>query len=233
MAAQEEQDGISPSPIDLTTLQNVKDWLKLQPPTSNDDDLIQACITAVSSYILWRTGQGDQSGDLSQSPFAAVCNFNDTYDGSGTLRQFLHNRPIVNVSAVTIDGVAVPASSGPMVAGFVVDGTRKSISLRPGIGSAGFGWTAWQAGTYRATGRWPRFNEGIQNVNIQYSAGYAQTPFDLELAAKRIVALNYQRRDWIGEMSRSMGLGAGTVRLTTWELDPQDERILDYYTRTL
>lgn len=231
MAAPEEQTGLNASPIDLTTLQNVKDWVRLT--SANDDELIQSCITAVSAYILWRTGQGDQSGDLSQSPLAQVCNFTDIYDGSGTYRLFLHNRPIVNVSAVVVDGFSVPASSGSAVAGFVIDGTRKSIALRPGLGSSNFGWTNWQAGPYRAYTRWPRFTEGIQNVSVQYSAGYAQTPFDLELAAKRIVALNYKRRDWTGELSRSMGIGAGSVRLSATEIDPQDEGIILAYTRTL
>lgn len=228
-----QQQNLQPSPVDLTTLQNVKDWLKLSVTT--DDQILQACITAASLYILQKTGTGDQNGDLQQSPLASVCYFSEWYDGSGTTRLFLRNRPIVSIVGITINGFAVPLSTGFAVAGYVVDGSAKSISLRQGLLGWGGSWglTAWQAGSYRSFGRGPRFWQGNQNINVQYNAGFNTTPFDLELAVKRIVAMNYKRRDWVGELSRSMGLGAGSMRFSSWIMDPQDEDIILAYTRTL
>lgn len=225
-----QEQNLSPSPLDLTTLQNVKDWLHLN--SVNDDQMIQACITAFSIYVLWRTGTGDQNGDLQQSPFTQVCSFSEWYDGAGTTRLYLRNRPIASVTLVTIDGVTIPRSTGPTVLGWVVDGRAKSIALRTGSGSApSLPFTAWQSGPYRAFNRLA-FNVGIQNVNVQYSAGYAQVPFDLELAAKRIVAKAYKMKDWIGEENRAMGLNAGSQRFN-WEMSKDDEYILANYSRTV
>src|SRR6266849_2421831 len=123
------------SSLDLTTVDLVKSWLTGfgSAASSGDDALIQSCITAWGYEFLHRTGQGDQNGDLLQSPFTQVCNFNETYDGSGTYRLFLKNRPIVNVSALTINGINITPSGRVGVSGYVVDGTAKSIALRQGV----------------------------------------------------------------------------------------------------
>lgn len=221
----------SPSPLDLTTVADVKTYLSIT--ASTDDGLIQGLITSWGYDFLLRTGLGDQSGDFAQSPFTAVCNFDEFYDGTGTYRLFLHNRPIVNVTAVLIDGISLAPSPGFAVQGYVIDGTRKSISVRPGL--LGWGnqlWNSWQAGAYHAFGRLG-FARGIQNVEVQYSAGYSTVPFDIQRCAYTVVGQNYKRRSWIDEQSRSMAGGGGTIRYRDWDIPPDCQRIVDRYTRTL
>ena len=222
--------------LDLTTVDQVKSWIPgLAAAGSADDAIIQACITAWGFEFLNRTGLGNQNGDLLQSPFCGVCNFSETYDGTGTYRLFVRNRPVKNVSALIINGIQVAQSSGFSVQGWVIDGTGKSISLRPGLLGWGgsFPQTAWQSGAYRAFGGGMRFFEGIQNIYLQYSAGYNNTPADVVQCANKVVAQNYRRRSWVDEASRAMSGGAGTIRYRDWDLPSECQYVVDRYTRTL
>ena len=226
------------SVLDLTTLDQVKAYLPGLTPgvATADDALIQSLITSWGYEFLSRTGQGDQSGDYQQSPFTAVGTFNETYDGKGTYRLFVKNRPIVNVTSVIINGVSIMQSGAVGVGGYVVDGTGKSIALRQGV----IGWgspspTSWnyQSGPFAALGVGLKFWVGIQNVNVQYSAGYAFTPSDITLCANLVVTQNYKRRNWIDEASRAMAAGGGTVRYRDWDIPPEAERVVERYSRTL
>ncbi len=222
--------------LDLTTVDQVKSWIPgLAAAGSADDAIIQACITAWGFEFLNRTGLGNQNGDLLQSPFCGVCNFSETYDGTGTHRLFVRNRPVKNVSALIINGIQVAQSSGFSVQGWVIDGNGKSISLRPGLLGWGgsFPQTAWQSGAYRAFSGGMRFFEGIQNINLQYSAGYNNTPADVVQCANKVVHLNYKKRSWIGEESRALAGGGGTVRYNMFDVPPECQLIIDRYTRTL
>jgi hypothetical protein len=232
------------SALDLTTVEQVKNWipgmvaLGTTSPAltgTGDDAVIQACITAWGFEFLNRTGLGDQNGDLLQSPFNSVCTFNETYDGMGTSRLFLRNRPIQSVISLTINAIAVNQSTSPTVQGWVIDGSGKSIALRPGT----LGWggslpqTAWQAGAYRAFGGGMRFFRDIQNINVSYTAGYANTPADIVQCANKVVQLNYKRRSYVDEESRAMAGGGGTIRWRGWDIPPECQATIDRYTRTL
>jgi hypothetical protein len=226
------------SPLDLTTVELVKDWLTgFGSATSTVDDAkIQGCITAWGYEFLGRTGLGDQNGDFLQSPFVQICNFNETYDGMGTFRLFLRNRPITNVIALVINGVSIGQSTATGVSGWVVDGSGKSIALRQGL----TGWgspspSSWnyQSGPFSALGVGLRFWQGIQNVNVQYSAGYNQTPFDIVECANKVVAQNYRRRTIVDEESRALAGGAGTIRWRSWDVPPECQGTINRYTRTL
>lgn len=221
--------------VDLTTLDQVKAWIPgLTPGTpSADDALLQFLITSWSQDFLIRTGLGDQVGDYDQSPFVQVCSFNETYDGKGGIRLFLKNRPIIGVSVLYINGIPIVQSTGPLAQGWVVDGTGKSISLR---GSGNMNWSneygqSWQAGPYYALNAGLRFFKGVQNVNVQYTAGYASTPFDVVECANKVVAQNYRRRSWIDEASRSIAGGGGTTRFRDWAIPPECASVIERYTR--
>jgi hypothetical protein len=223
--------------IDLTSVTSAKAWMPgLSSTTTMDDDLIQSCITAWSTAFLLFTGQGDQNNDNAQSPFTQVCQFNETYDGSGTYRLFLRNRPVQNVSSVTINGVAIAQSGAVGAAGYVIDGTGKSIALRQGItgwGSPGPTFYNYQSGPFSAMAPGLRFTLGIQNINVQYAAGYSQVPFDIQEAANIVVQQNYKRRSYQDEKSRSVAGGGGSIVYGDWALDPRVREVIARYSRTL
>lgn len=230
-AAPAPDESLSASPLDTTTLQNVKDWLNIIQSDQTDDDLIQAMITAFGTYLLWRTGLGAQNGNHVQSPFNSVCVWDEFYDGLGGDAIITQNRPITNVTAVIVDQYSIPQSAGPAYWGWVVDGAGISVRLRQGfIGPGALPWGT-IASPFRALAPGLRFYKGVQNIELQYSAGFSVTPFDLELASKRTVALNYKRRDWTGRRTRSLGLNAGSETYTEWVLDPQDEAVIYSYVR--
>lgn len=222
--------------LDLTTVDIVKNWIPgFDASNTQDDTLIQSCITSWSTEFLVRTGLGDQNGDQQQSPFTAVCNFNETYDGMGTIRLFLKNRPIVSVSSLTINGIGIQQSGAVGVSGYVIDGSAKSIALRSGIPGAGgpslvpYYW----GGSYHMGAGGLRFWYGVQNINVQYTAGYVSTPADIIECANKVVHQNYKRRGWADEASRAMAGGGGTVRYRDWHIPPECQDVVDRYTRTL
>jgi hypothetical protein len=197
-----------------------------------DDEQIQACITAFSSWVLKFTGRGPMDGsEPAQSPFVQPVAYDDFYDGSGTQRQPIRNWPIQSVEAVIIEGVTIPQSTSMNVPGWVVDGDKKFISLRGGYSAtvATFENYRYQRGTGSYRGG---FSSGVQNVEIQYTAGFNGVPDDLEIVARKTAALNYKRRGWIGQKSQAMAAGAGTISFGqwTWE-DDKDRDTIEYYKR--
>ena len=221
----------TPNPIDLTTLANVKAWLHMTG--TSDDQVIQDCITAFSAYALRFCGRGPADGSIpTESPFVEPVEYDEFYDGSGTLRQNIRNWPIQSVSSVNVNGSTIPQSTSINVWGWVVDGDASFISIR-----GGYSPTVATFQNYRYQTGWgggfqgPGFVAGVQNVEIVYTAGFDETPEDLELAARKIAALNYKRTGWIGQRSQAMAQGAGTVNYGTWEMDDQDRATLRYYKR--
>jgi hypothetical protein len=222
------------STVDLTTVDNIKNWIPGLAQSTGDDAKIQSIITAWGFEFLRRTGLGDMSGDFQQSPFTAVCSWSEVYDGSDTNRLFLRNRPVVSVSSLQVNGIPIAASPAWPTQGYVIDGSRRSISMRGGI----FGWpnmmySSWQAGPYHAFAGAKGFPRGLQNVSITYAAGYNVTPADVVQCANIVVAQNYSRPKWIDEESRAMAGGGGTTRYRSWDIPIEAQLTVDRYTRTL
>jgi hypothetical protein len=222
------------SAMDLTTVDLVKNWLPGSSDSTDDDATIQLCITAWGFEFLRRTGMGDQSGDFTQSPFTAICAWDETYDGCGTNRLPLRNRPIKSVTSLVVNGLSVPASSGYPSHGYVIDGSKRSISMRaPFLGWGAQLWSSWQSGPYHAFARGPGFPYDFQNIHVQYTAGYAVTPADIVQCANQVVGLNYKRRTWIGEKSRAVAGGGGSITWGDWDVPPEAQSVISMYTRTL
>lgn len=218
--------------IDLTTVANIQAWLG---SGASDAQSMQDCITAASAYWLWAVGMAPQNGDFpTVSPLVGpVSNINETYDGNGSSRMFLRIRPIQSVQSLSVNGIAIPASSGVTVPGFVVDGSGKSIAIRSGSGGPAPGQQLTVSfGFLRnpRSGIW-FFSEGIQNVAVRYTAGYTTEPFDIEMAVRQMVAVNYKRRSWIDQRSQAMAQGAGTISFRDWEFPPEVKSVLDHYRR--
>jgi hypothetical protein len=221
----------TPNAIDVTTLAGVKLWN--QTVGTNDDQIIQDAITSFSAYLLRRTGRGPLDGSIpASSPFVAPVAYDDFYDGSGTLRQPIRNWPITAVAALSINGRSVLQSTTPQISGWVIDGDKRFISMRGGGNPRGFGGYAGYGGwgaNPRSLGYGGGFVNGIQNIEVQYTAGFSGVPFDLEMAARKTVALNYRRRSWIGQKSQAMAAGGGTITFADWEMDKDVERAIQFY----
>jgi len=150
---------MEPSPIDLTTLDDVKSYGEIA--SNKDDDLIQAAITAFSQFVLNKTGRETLSG---------VQTFTEVYDGNGSGKMMLRNSPIISISSLLIDGAPVQASSGYGSAGYYIEQTKRSIAIRNG--SAGSFSSTYYPGTF---GLPFYFRKGAGNIQIIYLAGFAST----------------------------------------------------------
>lgn len=171
---------LQPNPIDLTTVQAVKDWLAAtQQGVTSDNDNIQSCITSASAYWLWRTGRGNSDGSIpSASSFVQPITLSEVYDGEGGDRLFLRITPIQSVASVKVFNVAIPASPDGVSAGFVIDGGRKAIAIVGQHNNFFFGRNG-PFGVFQNSfgGMSPtfggfRFVQGVQNIFVTYTAGF-------------------------------------------------------------
>jgi len=74
--------------------------------------------------------------------------YDDVYNGSGSGRMAMRHVPVTAVSSLMVDGRSVPASASPWARGYTFD--RSTLYLR-------FGY----------------FYRGPQNIEVQYTAGFA------------------------------------------------------------
>ena len=193
----------------------------------SQDQNIQEAITAWGMYLLQYCGYGDQNNDIpAASPFNEPVQFTEVYDGNGSAVLYLRNRPIQSVESLVIGTLTIPQSTSFTTAGWVIRGDGKSIALRYGGGGAGVSSSQF----YPNCGSRYNFWEGIQNVFITYTAGFATTPADLQFMSTRVVALSYKERTAIGQTSQAMAAGAGTVRFN-WKISEKDWLTIVAYKR--
>lgn len=160
---------------DLTTLAKAKEWLNVTSAT--DDALLTRLVSAASDYIQTWLNRTIASGG-----------YTETRDGNGGATMLFANYPVTSVAAVLVDGLAVPASTGPGVPGYVFNATK--IVMR---------------GAYR-------FTDDVQNVTMTYTAGFSAVPNEIEQACLELVGLRYKERDRIGIISK--GLAGETINYT-------------------
>jgi hypothetical protein len=129
-------------------------------------------------------------------------NYDEYYDGSGTGYLFLPSYPIVSVALLEIDDVAEASTD------YAIYAETGMIRLRNG-----------------------KFNDGILNVHVTYTAGYANVPKDLEQACTEIVAMKYYSRgtEKFGVTARNFGEGGAISYERT--LPAEIKGILDLYKR--
>ena len=206
------------NPIDLTTAQNVADYLDpLNLATAPAAELrnIALLITSASEYFLWRTGRGPQSGAFpAASPFVSPQSYTDTYDGTGTNRLPLKNWPIQSVASVQIGVVQIPASFGPSSPGWYIDATQKYLNIRLGLGPIGTVSfpslpMAWQG----LQGNGPNWGSGhprdIQNVLVSYTAGFPEIIVTEEFDSVPNTAPYWITPDMIWEADSGVSYAAG------------------------
>lgn len=107
--------------------------------------------------------------------------YSQVLNGHGGPALTLGNYPITAISSLKIDGATIPASTGVLVAGYVFSDYR--VMLRGGY----------------------LFSDGLQNVEISYTAGLAAVPAEIEQVCIELVAARYKSRDRIGIQSKGLG----------------------------
>lgn len=184
------------APDDLCTLADLKAWLPNQG--NNDDATLQSLISSASLQVL-------QLIDRPHILASVLGALNETYDGNDSDRLLPRQFPIIAISSVSVDGVAIPQATSPTAAGFLWDSRR--VLLR------GY-----------------RFNRGVQNVQLSYTAGYSSVPLDLRQAAIEAFALSYRQRVHIGEKSNSMG-GQVSIGFDLSDVPPRSLSVFNQYRR--
>lgn len=214
--------------IDLTTLANIKNRFNITG--TSDDALLAYLITSVSLIAMHEAGCGPMDWSIpEESPLVEPVEFDEFYDGNGSYRMFLRNQPINSVAALTINGRSFSQSTGYGAPGFVIDGSGKSISLRGGGAGQGgpftfTGWPGWGAGY--------AFCKGIQNVEVQYTAGFASAPWDLQDKAEVAIGVNYRQAAKREQASIALAQGAGTTTFRDMDLPMDVKRVFQSYRRS-
>lgn len=176
---------LSPNPIDLTTIAWVKEYSGSSqppnPPSTASDDITQFAITAFSRYVLNRSGYDTLN---------SVVTCSETYDGSGSDKQFTRNAPIRALRSVTINNLAQAISTGFQNAGCFIGGGGKYVAIRNGSGS-GF--------VFNFRGPSGLFTKGLQNVVISYDAGYPPLTAVNEIATITAQTIALENSPWTAD----------------------------------
>jgi hypothetical protein len=116
--------------------------------------------------------------DILQTSYTEILN------GTGGQQIMTANYPVTAITQVLVDGVDVTANA-------ITDGRRVISLVYPNSG------TPWAGVSI--------FRRGIMNVVLEYTAGFATVPFDIEHVACRIVAWGYNESSRLQQVSKSMG----------------------------
>lgn len=146
----------------LTTLAQVKSWLKLTVET--DDTLLETLIEAASSFI-----ESWLSRTLSSTAYT------ETRSGQGGVAMLFANYPVTAVESVIVDGQAKA-----MTVDYLFDNLAVYLT------------------------RGDRFPNGVMNVQLAYTAGYATIPPAVAQACCELVGKKYRERDRIGQTSKTL-----------------------------
>lgn len=147
---------------------------------------------------------GDYTGRGSMISAAAT----EYYDGTGSAVLMLRRYPITAVAALKINGSSVAAAQPYPKEGFFFD--QQSVMLRGYL-----------------------FQRGLQNIEVSYTAGYAQDsiPADLQQACIDLVGFKYKNRQHIDETTK--GLAGTTTSYIQDELPKNLRLMLDNFRRVL
>jgi len=115
----------------------------------------------------------------------ASASYTETRNGGCGPKMFLMNGPVTAVASVAVGGQSVPPAPDAASGGYVFD--SNVVYIRPG-------------------GSGPQeFHKGIQNVVVQYTAGYASVPPDVSQACVLWIAAIFAKRTRIDKRSETLG----------------------------
>jgi hypothetical protein len=178
-----------PNVVDLTWLSVVKTRAEVKSSVVTEDSEIQAAITAFSSWLLYYTGQRTLNTQAS---------FTETYSGNGNNRLFLRQRPVTNVAAVVVNGVAFPQSGAFGQWGYYIEDSQASIAVRGGLGN--FSTFPYPNNYGGSINKLPAFQKGTGNIQVTYTAGFppVNVTNDIETVNANTVTLGFG--PWVGDI---------------------------------
>lgn len=177
---------MSADPIDLTTVQDVKDWLATNTQISNANDLLlQRLITAGSKFVLNYIGRSSLDPTV----------YDDRYDTGVQNFLVIRNWPVISVTSIQFAGreITSPATGNPPNNGYLLE--------PPPVGG----------GQQRLTICGYALPRGRSTVRVQYTAGFETIPPDIALAACELVGERYKARERIGLNSKNLPNGETVV----------------------
>jgi len=118
----------------------------------------------------------------------------------------LRNFPVLNVSSVSVDGVAIPLAQSSRQDGYQFNDIGVYLN----------GYT---------------FTRGLQNVAIAYTAGYPEPPVDIKQAVTELVAMRFRERDRIGVSSKS--IAGENMSFTVADMPDSVKTILHNYRKVV
>lgn len=210
---------------DLTTLARLKVMLGIDVTEISADPVLSLLITsqsalflqqidrplAIASYTETLDGHSERIKQrLGYGSHAfAFGGFSTTRGGGYAIT--LRYTPVVSITSLTIDGNPIPQGSSA--------NTPAQVD----------GWTI-NEDRIEMLGCTYLFTPGIGNVVINYTAGYAATPADVEQAIWELVDYRYKERDHRGQRSKDIG-GGQTVYFQMDGVPPSVQTTIDQYKR--
>lgn len=159
--------------MELTSVPNVKRYLRLDTDDAKDDGLLQLLVDGANDAITSAI-----SRNLLRSQYTEVRN------GTGTNTLMLANFPVAAVGSLAITEPrafdTAPQPTTPLVQNVDFAVTPYSVKL------------------YRSV-----FPRGVANVTVEYTAGYATIPSDVVHAATKYAALRYRELERLGQKSKT------------------------------
>lgn len=140
------------------------------------DPLLSRLISAASQYL-----------ETQMSRTIETNTYLETRNGLGGNVMTLLNGPVVNVNSLTIDGIVIPP--------------------RPALGSgsySSFSPGGWVNDSERIMVQGYCFNRGFMNITVNYTAGFASVPADLEQCCIDLLSEWFMYRNRIGKLSESI-----------------------------
>lgn len=129
-------------------------------------------------------------------------NYTEVKDGTGQPRMTVRNIPMTAVASVTVNDKPIPVRPSATGNGFVFD--------EYGVKLTGY-----------------TFTDGYQNVVIQYTAGFAAVPDDVDMACCELVGLRYKTIDRLGVSSKS--LAGESISFNMGDFSDPVRRTLEQY----
>jgi len=183
---------------DLTSLSDVRAWVNTgqSPYPTTDDALLARLITDCSAYI---------ENWLSRP--IGVARWQEIRDGLGGYRPWqmqLAVTPIISIESLIINGIPIPPAIPP---------GQPIMSGQP--------WAGYTFSPSILALRGYVFWRGVQNVVIQYTAGFDPIPGDIRQVCIEMVTRKYRERLRVAEKSKTIG-GIETVAYETTMFSRQD-----------
>lgn len=186
---------------DLTTLADLKPWIPIPLTTTSEDATLSRLITATSDDFMRATKRPDL---LSQA-------YTEVHQGDGGTRMIAFHWPIASIAALQVGGVTIAASPDKIQPGYYVDEDIDPERV----------WNIYLIGSV--------FTDGAA-IALDYTAGYAAPPLDIEQAVIDWIVYRYKGRPGVGVTQRRSAEGE-SVAVEQVDAPPNVLAVIERYAR--